>query len=349
MTKVRNAPKASKARGTGGLDAYSRLVLDPCHGPFTQTNLPGSAGGQQVRCPFRQIVTVPSSTQSITGAAITGGVVSNTLFGCLTPHAMVPGSGPPALSISSQGSETAAFSAAPGANYCLGADPVGLSSMAAIAGEMRPVAACIRISCLSQDTSNGGLFFGYEGANRQFLNHGGDDTQPYYPYVSAQQIILTGGLTTTNTFGVYESKINYPNADATWQEFRQTTGTQSAATGVARSGDASDADWSEMPIAIAGVTSAIPGAQYLFDGAIVYEWQPRVTLGIDTPAKRPSNPTALQKTARSLSSVAKSMGGMLVNIAADYASGGSATAVNHMLRTGFAQMTAGSRQPMIGW
>jgi len=151
-------PKARSQSGGGG--SYAKLVLDPCHGPLTQTNLPGSAGGQQVRCPFRVIATMPSTTVGVNGAAVSGGTNQNTLFGILTPHAMVPGSGPAAISVVSADNETyvrASF-AAPG-QYSIASDPTGLSSMAAMAGEMRPVAACIRISCLSTDVQNSGLFF----------------------------------------------------------------------------------------------------------------------------------------------------------------------------------------------
>lgn len=297
------------------------------------------------------IVTAPTPTTGINGATISGGSNQNTLFGVLAPHAMVPGVGPAAISIVSADTETFVRTSMPTSGFfSTTSDPVGLSAMAAMAGEMRPVAACIRVACLSADTLNSGLFFGYEGASRQFLSHSTDDTGPYFPAISAQQLILTGALTNTNTFGCYESKINYPNADATWQEFRQVTGAQSTPTGVARSGDASDPDWSQMPIAIVGVTSAIPGAQYLFDGAIVYDWQPKVTLGIDTPAKKPVSPSALASTARSVQGVARQLGGMLVNMASDFASGGSSTAASHMLRLGYNQMVArNTSAPMLGW
>jgi len=108
---------------------------------------------------------------------------------------------------------------------------------------------------------------------------------------------------------------------------------------VYRSGDASDPDWSEMPVAVVGVTSAQPGSQYLFDGAVVYEWQPKVTIGIVPPPKVPSNPGNLQATARAVQGVANKWGGMLISTAADYASGGSASAVLGLLRQGYAAYT----------
>jgi len=347
-------PAKSKKKTKGlktGSDSYARLVLDPCHGPFTQSNMPGIGGGQAIRMPFRLKVTVPSATSNITGGAITGGAVSDTLTAILTPHAMVPGVGPFSLSVVSTSNESQVLGGPPAAGYFVAQDPVGLTALASMAGEARPIAACVRISCLGSDTVNSGLFFGYEGPARQIIQHSGDDTTQYYPQISAQQLILTGGITNPNTYGILEAKVNYPNASPDWQTFRQLTGSASSATGVLSSGDAADPDWSQMPIAVAGVTSATPGAQYLIDGAIVYEWQPKLALGIDTPARKPVGPTALQSTARTIQSVAQSWGGMLVHMAADYATGGSASAINGILRTAFAASSSkqSAGHPMLGW
>lgn len=359
--QTRNAPRPvrtlkskQKAKGsTGGSFPYARLVLDPCNASFCQTNLPGSSGSQQMRCPFRQIYTVPTATTDINGLATSGGTVCDTLQALLVPHAMWPGNGPAAIAVTSKASET---DVTPAAGYISSAtryakaDPAGLTGLIAIAGEMRPVAACIRITCLGSDQNNTGLFFGYEGAAKQFIAHGdGSYLNPYVSVGTAQNVIFNG-QSCSDTYKTYEVRINFPNANPNWQDWRAVN-SQLASSGLIESSDANDLNFSEMPIAMVGVTSATPGTRYLFDGAIVYEWQPQTINGMVGPKKIPANPGALASVAKSVQNVANSWGGMLISTAADYASGGSASAVMGLLRQGYASYTAkNSKQPLLlGW
>jgi len=333
----------------GQSNGYSKLILDPCNAQFSQSNMPGNGGAQQVRVPFRLVTTAPSTAQTANGNSTTSGYNCNTLIGVLTPHAMVSGAGPTAFSVLGLVNEsTVPGTGASGPAFLTG-DPPGLSALSSYVGEMRPVAACIRITCLGTDIQNSGMFFGYEGSCKQFAAHSGDDTTAYQPITSAQNIIFNG-QSTSQTFKTYEVRINYANADPEWQEFRQLTGATSGTTGVYRSGDASDPDWSEMPIAIVGVTSATPGCNYLFDGAIVYEWQPKVAVGMVAPKKVPADATALTSTAKTVQTVANKLGGMLISTVADFASGGSASAALGLLRQGYAEYTSRKpKGPMIGY
>lgn len=335
MSVGRTKPsKKTTSKGTGPT-AYARLVLDPCNAPFTQSNLPGSGGAQAIRVPFRQICYVPSAGVAPSGAALSGMPACDTLFAILVPHAMVAGSGPAALTIYGASNETGAAQGLSGG--FIQYDPPGLSGLNSYVGEMRPVAACLRITCMATDTANSGLFFGYEGAARQMVQHGtvADSTTSYYPTQTAQNMIFNG-RTSGKTYSSFEAKVNYPNADPEWQEFREltpTAGQAGTANSTTRSADATDPDFSQMPIAIVGVTSAAAGARYLVDGVIVYEWQPKLTVGVMTPARIPANPSALGQSAKSVQSIAVKTGGMLVGAIANYATGGASGAALGILQS----------------
>lgn len=334
--------------GFGGSD-YAKLVLDPCNAQFSQSNMPGASGAQQVRLPFRVIANTTTSVKGITGATVTGAADCNTLCAVLTPHAMKQAGGPAVLAFRSNATETTPYTTTGlvnGPYYSYG-EPAGLSALNGFAGEMRPVAACIRITCLGTDSDNQGLFFGYEGAAKQFIAHcDGNFTNAFTPNGSPQDVIFNG-QTTGDTYKTYEVRINYPNAAPQWQDWRQVDSPLTT-TGVIESGDAGDAIYSEMPIAIVGVTSAKPGVNYLFDGAVVYEWQPKTISGMVGPKKVPANPTALARVAKAVQQVANKWGGMLISTAADYATGGNSSTAFALLRQGYAAYTAGNaRQPLL--
>lgn len=352
VSMPRMVKSKQKTRQTGGGSMpYARLILDPCNASFCQTNLPGSSGSQQARCPFRQILTVPTPTTGITGTAVSA-ADCNTLLAVLTPHAMFPGFGPSALSYRANSNETSTMATtglitAPA--FYGWTDPAGLSALTSFVGEMRPVAACVRITCLGSDVENSGLFFGYEGAAKDFITHvDGDFKNSYAPATSAQNIIFNG-QTSGDTYKTYEVRVNYPNAPVQWQDWRKVA-SDSTTTGIPESGDAADVTFDDMPIAMVGVTSAKPGTKYLIDGAIVYEWQPKSFVGLVAPKKEPSNPGALASVARTVQMVANKWGGMLISSAANYATGGNASAVMGLLRQGYSAYTAGRpNQPLLGW
>lgn len=347
ITMVRKSTKKN-APSSGGISDYARLVLDPCNAQFAQSNMPGNSGAQQVRLPFRQICTVPTATTGLFGQSTTAGAVCNTISAVLTPHAMVNQGGPTAIAYRAINSETTPYTTTgingtPLYGYT---DPAGLSSLASFVGEMRPIAACIRITCLGSDSQNQGLFFGYEGAAKQFIKHAeGVLNTAYCPNGSAQDVIFNG-QTTGDTYKTYEVRINYPNASPVWQDWRSVTENPTVPAGQLDSGDAADLSFSEMPIAIVGVTSAAPGCNYLFDGAIVYEWQPKTIIGLVGPKKAPADPTALGRVARALQTVANKWGGMLISHAANYATGGNASAIFGLLRHTYAAST-NQRQPVL--
>lgn len=347
---VGRKPGKQVSKGPTEVSNYAKLVLDPCNASFGQSNMPGPTGAQQIRLPFRQILSTTTATTNILGGAITGGANTNTLLAVLTPHAMnAGGTGPNAFSFRAQPNEGAQFATAGqmGSPYFTWGDPNGLPAVNGFAGEMRPVAACIRITCLGADTSNQGMFFGYEGPAKSFITHSdGDFTKPFLPQGCVQDIIFNGQCS-GDTYKTYEVRINYPNATPQWQDWRQV-GTPLTTTGVIESGDAGDQVFSEMPIAIVGVTSAQPGINYLFDGAIVYEWQPKTISGIVGPKKVPADPTALAKVAKAVQLVANKWGGMLISTATDFATGGNASAALGLLRQGYAAYTArNARQPLL--
>jgi len=346
----RSKPTKKKGPSSGaGLD-YAKLVLDPCNAQFCQSNMPGNSGAQQVRLPFRQICTVPTATVGINGQTITGGTVCNTISAILTPHAMVQAGGPTALAFRAISGETTQY-ATTGINgtplYSY-SDPAGLSSLASFVGEMRPVAACVRITCLGGDSLNQGLFFGYEGAAKQFITHAETGLATAYCPLGSPQDVIFNGQTTGDTYKTYEVRINYPNASPVWQDWRQVVNNPTTATGTVESADANDLSYSEMPIAIVGVTSAAPGCTYLFDGAIVYEWQPKTLIGLVGPRKSLADPTALGKVARAVQSVANGWGGMLISTVADLATGGNASAVLGLLRQSYAASTS-RKLPALNW
>lgn len=351
VTRAGGRKPAKKSAGVpASIPGYAKLVLDPCNATFGQSNMPGATGTQQIRLPFRQILSTTTSTKNILGGTITSGTDANTLLGVLTPHAMRSGGiGPNTFSFRAQPNETTAFTTAGqmGSPYFTWGDPTGLAAVNGFAGEMRPVAACIRITCLGSDIENQGMFFGYEGAAKSFITHSDADfTKPFLPQGSAQDIIFNG-QNTGDTYKTYEVRINYPNAAPQWQDWRQVD-TPLTTTGVIESGDAGDQVYSEMPIAIVGVTSAKPGVNYLFDGAIVYEWQPKTISGIVGPKKVPADPGALAKAAKVVQSIANSWGGMLISTASDFATGGNASAALGLLRRGYATYTArNTRQPLL--
>lgn len=351
MPRRTNAKQKTR-KTPGGSMPYARLVLDPCNASFAQSNMPGNSGAQQVRLPFRRICSTVSVTKGIDGQPITGGAECNTLTAVLTPHAMQAGFGPSVLTVRAQPNEVVQHSNLGIINtpYYTYADPAGLSALASFVGEMRPVAACIRITCLGSDIDNQGLFFGYEGAAKQFVKHVDDDFKNSFTVMGTTQDVIFNGQTTGDTYKTYEVRINYPNATQQWQDWRQITGPVSSLTGVVESGDASDISYSEMPIAMVGVTSAKPGVNYLFDGAIVYEWQPKTIAGLTGPKKVPSSPTALASVARTVQSIANNWGGMLISTAADYATGGNASAALSLLKQSYSAMTARrSSQPLLGF
>lgn len=330
--------KSNKKTGPkGGTSSqYARLVLDPCNAPFTQSNMPGSGGAQAIRVPFRQIAYVPSAGVGCSGAAVSGFPSCDTLFAVLTPHAMVSGGGPSVLGIYGAVNETTVANGTSG-SY-IWTDPPGLSGLNSYVGEMRPAAACVKISCMATDTVNSGLFFGYEGTARQMLIHfppGTDYNQPFFPIQTAQNLIFNG-QTSGKTYNTFEARINYPSADPEWQEFRQLSAASGQSTGVGnavtRSPDGTDPDFSQMPVAVVGVTSATPGARYLIEGVVVYEWQPKITVGVIAPIKKIANPAALQSAAKVVQNVAAKTGGMLVGAIANYATGGASGAALGMLQ-----------------
>lgn len=332
--------------------AYANLVLDPCNASFAQSNMPGQGGAQQVRLPFRRICSTVGTTTGITGRAITGGSPCNTLFGMLVPHAMKV-SGPCVLSFRASGTEDIfnATTGLVGTDYYDYTDPAGLSQLSGFVGEMRPVAACIRITCLGSDADNQGLFFGYEGGAKTFLAHCDNDFTKGFTINSTAQDVIFNGQTTGDTYKTYEVRINYPNASPQWQDWRSMS-TTNTVTGTVESGDANDVSYSEMPVAIVGVTSAKPGVNYLFDGAVVYEWQPKsIGVGLTGPKKVPADDGALQKVAKLVQTVANKYGGMLISAATNFATGGNASAALGLLRQGYASYTASStRQPLLlGW
>lgn len=348
---ITTARKPAKKNGSskGGGSDYASLVLDPCNAQFCQSNMPGNSGAQQVRLPFRQILRTPTTTTGLQGETVTGGLnACNTITGILTPHAMMGVGGPAVLAYRAAMTETMNQTTTGinnGPYYAYG-DPVGLNSLNSLAGEMRPIAACIRITCLGNDSNNQGLFFGYEGAAKQFIAHAETGfTTAFAPRGTPQDVIFNG-MTTGDTYKTYEVRINYPNASPVWQDWRSVVDNAVTATGTVESGDANDISFSEMPIAIVGVTSAQPGVNYLFDGAIVYEWQPKTIIGLVGPRKTLADPTALAKVARAVQAVANKWGGMLISTAADYATGGSASAIFGLLRQGYAASTS-QRQPVL--
>jgi len=339
VAPAKSTRKSIKAKANTSGSAYAKLVLDPCHAVFTQSNMPGGGGSQMVRCPFRQIVYAQSAGSTLSGTAASGTPACDSFFAVLTPHAMVAGTGPDTLGVFPAIGETSL----PISNGGLAVDLQGLSGLSSYAGEMRPVSACVRITCMAPDTSNSGLFFGYEGTARQILQHitTTDNTTPFIPCVTPQNLIFNGS-TSGQTFKTFEARINYPAADPEWQEMRNMTPGVSQSTGVdngvTRSPDGSDPDFSQMPIAIVGVTSAQSGARYLIDGAVVYEWAPKLTIGLSAPPKKPVNTTALASSGKIVQTVARKMGGMLVSTVADMATGGSASTVLGLLREAYSSM-----------
>jgi hypothetical protein len=195
------------------------------------------------------------------------------------------------------------------------------------------------------------MFYGYEGTAKQFAVSvtAGDKTSPYSIPVTPQNIIFNG-MTTRDTFCTYEVKINYPNSDAAWQTYRDMTRTNVAA-GVYDSADAGDLDVSDMPIAIVGITGGTPGTRYLIDGAVVYEWQPKLTVGMSVPKKLASaSSSVLATTAKLVQAAAHRWGGMLINSAVNYATGGGAGAVLSLARESYAaSLQARKGVPRIGW
>lgn len=329
--------KKKKSNSAGG-NAYAKLVLDPCMALQTQSNMPGNTNTQVVRLPYRQVVYIPTAGVGTNGAAASGMPSCDTIMAILTPHSMVAGGGTFAGIIQGAVNESTAPISTGNTSF----DPQGLSGLASYVGEMRPISACVRISCMATDTANSGLFYGYEGTAKQYITHytPTDYTSGFVSNVTAQNIILSGGQTSGATFSAFEARINYPNADPEWQEMRNMTSTtaQGGTSGsVTRSGDGSDPDFSEMPIAIVGVTSATPGARYLIDGAIVYEWAPKLTIGIAAPQEKPANKVALATSAKAVEAVASKMGGMLVGAVSGFASGGSAGAALGLIRAAYAK------------
>lgn len=338
---------AKKSKGPSSSSPYARLVLDPCMAAFTQSNLPGAGGSTTVRLPFRQIVTLPSSsTVDVNGSPSTGVTISDTLFAVLTPHCMVAGSSTPsALGIFCAATESMYIPQAGGGTY----DPKGLSGLASYVGEMRPVAACIRITCMGGDSNNTGVFFGYEGSAKAIIKHSGDQSTIFVPNVSAQDMIFNG-QSSGDTYSTFESRINYPNAEEDWQEFRSLTATlgqAGAGNSTNNSGDGTDPDFSQMPIALVGVTSGTPGCRYLIDGAIVYEWYPKMTIGLAAPPRTTAPLNVRESTAKAVADAAKRAGGMLVGAAMDSMTSGNANQVLGLLKGAYAARNAGPAR--IAW
>lgn len=337
---------AKKRTGKSGPPPYARLVLDPCEASFAQSNFAGAGGSTSVRLPFRQIVHLPSSTKTLAGAATTSGPVADTLFAVLTPHCMVAGGGSPyALGIFTAPNETNTILESGGAVY----DPKGLSGLSSYVGEMRPTAACLRITCMGSDNENTGIFYGYEGSAKSIIKHSGDNGTLFVPNVAAQDMIFNG-QTSANTYETFESRINYPNAEEDWQEFRNMTvslGQAGAGNSTDRSPDGTDPDFSQMPIAVVGVTSGTPGCRYLVDGAIVYEWYPKMTIGIAAPPRSSAPLSAKESTAKYVADVAKAAGGMLVGIAKHQMASGNANQVLGLLKGAYAAQAGGP--PRITW
>lgn len=340
-------PQKKRSAGSSGVPSYAALVLDPCKAAFTQSALPGANGSTCIRCPFRQVVTVPNAS-TVTGGPSGTVPACDTLFAALIPHAMsTTAASPSAVAIYGAATEQAQPSFESGAFQ----DPQGLASLTSFVGEMRPVAACIRITCMGSDTNNTGIFFGYEGSCKSFLKHatGSDVTTQYIPGTNAQNLIFNG-QTSGDTYKTFEARINYPNADEDWQQFRNSVSVPTQAlAGNSRLGsfDATDPDFSGMPVAIVGVTSATTGCRYLIDGAIVYEWYPKIESGYSAPPRENSSASALKTVANYVQSVAKRAGGMLVGYAADYVTAGNANRVIGMLKSAYAAQHAGV--PRIGW
>lgn len=346
-TMVKQPTKKSK--GSSGPPPYAGLVLDPCNARFTQSSLPGAGGSTCVRCPFRQVVYAQKSGVDIFGNADATVTSSRDTIGALlTPHCMINGNGTPgAVSIYGANSEAQTFLIAGGNS----ADPQGLLGLSSYVGEMRPVAACIRITCMGSDLENTGMFFGYEGTAKQYIRHTtvSDMATAFIPNTSAQNFIFNG-RTSGDTYKTFEAMVNYPCADEDWQDFRSLTvnAAQSGANfSVTRSPDGTDPDFSQMPIAFVGVTSATPGCRYLIDGAIVYEWFPKAFVGLSAPPRTTISATNLGVVAKYVQSVASKYGGMLVGAAANYVTAGNANQVLGLLRSAYAARNAGPAR--IGW
>lgn len=350
-TRTTKSNASKKKRPTGGAgDAYSRLVLNPCTASFGQSNMPGSSGGQCIRLPYRQIAYVPSATNDINGTSGTF-TACDTLTAVLIPHAMCATTAPAALSITSLLNETQVLGQQAAAGYFISTDPSGLSALNNVAGQMRPVAACLKVSCLGSEVENSGSFFGYEGEAKNIIKHsGGAANSNFYPAISGQNIMFAGKAV-ADTYKSLEVDVNIPNADSDYLTWRRVDAFQTAAGGIYRSGDAADQEWSNMPIAIAGVTSAKPGCKYLFEGAIVYEWLPQLITGFTAPPKTAADSSAFDRSRYSVSNVARSLGGMLIRSVNDAIIGGNAGAYAGLLRQSYAAYTSaqGSARPRLGW
>jgi len=279
--------------------------------------------------------------QSGISACDTGGVI-------LAPHAMLPGSGPASLTAFSAANETGTPATAGGYGFLY--DSPGLSALTSFVGEMRPVAACVRISCYAPETQNSGMFFGYEGSAKNIvINTSAGDKSSYFTLGQTAQNVIFNGMTTGDTFSTYEVRINYPAADANWQTFRDMSRTAVAA-GTYDGADAAEFDLSDMPVAVVGITGGTPGTRYLMDGAIVYEWQPKLTVGMSAPKRQATaSSSMLAQTGKLVQQVANKWGGMLISSAVNYATGGGSGAVLALARQSYAASIQSARVPRIGW
>jgi len=55
-----------------------------------------------------------------------------------------------------------------------------------------------------------------------------------------------------------------------------------------------------VPVAAVGVSAAVPGTTYLVSGAIVYEWVPAISLGIQPVQRTLRDPKVLQTVVQQL-------------------------------------------------
>jgi hypothetical protein len=282
-----------------------------------------------MRLPFRFIATVPTATVGISGQTISGGDVCNAIAATIIPHGMSPSNLAHSVVLQgliSENYNTNVNTASGGTGFVSNPAkyaaiwPSGLTSLWGISSEIRPVAACIKMGYIGPQGQNAGAFVAYEGSALQLYSKSGSSANPAGD--AAYDMALSTPLsqlaldawTTCDTTRTVEARVNFAACDAYWQTFRSTStaggsGPYTRGSGIIDSTTLSDPDLLNVPLASVAVSAAVPGTTYLVSGAIVYEWIPAVTLGIQAPQRTLRDPKVLQTVISQLGKY----GRMLVN------------------------------------
>lgn len=276
---------------------YVKLVLDPCEAKLAYSTLPGTQGSHLFRIPYRITMTVPSGNRSITGGT-TQGAPCTTVFLGLFPHAAHFGPAPRLVYMQGAlGSGTVPGNNGTSANS-FSFDPIGLNSLNALAGQVRPIAACIKAHYTGLSGQAAGIMTGYEGP----LMNCWDVTATTHPYDFFPNVsydtLYTSGVSTSSSTSTMEVCINYAAAGPEWQKFKDLPREE---------GDiATDSvDIATMPIAMIAMQDVTPGQTYTVEGAVVYEWLPSFGDGLRTSERKIVPVGGLEKTQNALTRIGR--------------------------------------------